>query len=239
LTGLDRWILGEYSKLESDVIVAYDKYEFHVVYQKVSQFIAVELSAVYHDVIKDRMYTDPANSPRRRSTQTALHWLVTGLCQMLAPILAFTADEAWELVPGQEGTSVHAAAWRPMVLRRAEAEISEWKNLFLLREVALPELEKSRQAKLIGKSLEAKLTVNGSGQVLADAKLHLEALRELLNVSQVSLNNNDSETIYAAVSKADGQKCERCWHWENDIGQSTDHPTLCGRCVEAVKQFKA
>ena len=101
LTGLDRWILGEFSKLEAEVIAAYDQYEFHVVYQKVSQFIAVELSSIYHDVIKDRLYTDAANSPRRRSTQTALHRLVTGLCQMLAPILAFTADEAWEFVPGK------------------------------------------------------------------------------------------------------------------------------------------
>ena len=101
LTGLDRWILGEFAKLEAEVIAAYDQYEFHVVYQKLSQFIAVELSSVYHDVIKDRLYTDAANSHRRRSTQTALHRLVTGLCQMLAPILAFTADEAWEFVPGK------------------------------------------------------------------------------------------------------------------------------------------
>ena len=109
LTGLDRWILGEFAKLEAEVLAAYDQYEFHVVYQKLSQFIAVELSSVYHDVIKDRIYTDGANSPRRRSTQTALHRLVTGLCQMLAPILAFTADEAWEFVPGKNVNSVHEA----------------------------------------------------------------------------------------------------------------------------------
>ena len=111
LTGLDRWILGEFSKLEQEVIKAYDAYEFHVVYQKVSQFVAVELSSIYHDVIKDRLYTDPANSHRRRSTQTALHRLVTGLCQMLAPILSFTADEAWEFVPGKPTESVHEANW--------------------------------------------------------------------------------------------------------------------------------
>ncbi len=107
LTGLDRWILGEFSKLEQEVIKAYDGYEFHVVYQKVSQFIAVELSSIYHDVIKDRLYTDPANSHRRRSTQTTLHRLLTGLCQMLAPILSFTADEAWEFVPAKPVPSVH------------------------------------------------------------------------------------------------------------------------------------
>ncbi len=157
LTGLDRWILGEFSKLEGEVIAAYDKYEFHVVYQKVSQFVAVELSSVYHDVIKDRLYTDPANSPRRRSTQTALHRLVTGLCQMLAPILAYTADEAWEFVPGKATGSVHESGFKETSFSRSELEQAAWKNLFALRELALPELEKARQAKQIGKALEAAL----------------------------------------------------------------------------------
>lgn len=239
LTGLDRWILGEFAKIEADVIAAYDKCEFHVVYQKLSQFIAVELSSIYHDVIKDRMYTDAANSPRRRSTQTALYRLVTGLSQLLSPILAFTTDEAWEFIPGKPTNSVHLADWKSGGVMRREDEVEAWKNLFLLRELALPELEKARQAKQIGKSLEAKLTVNGSGPLLLDAKLNLDALRELLNVSQVELANGGGETVFATVSKADGQKCERCWHWETDIGTSAAHPTLCGRCAEAVATFKA
>jgi isoleucyl-tRNA synthetase len=238
LTGLDRWILGAFARMEADVIAAYDKSEFHVVYQKVSQFIAVELSSIYHDVIKDRMYTDAANSTRRRSTQTALHRLVTGLCQMLAPILAFTADEAWEFVPGKPADSVHGAIWKTAGFAGRESEGETWKNLFLLRELALPELEKARQAKQIGKSLEAKLTIHGSGPLLADARLNLDSLRELLNVSQVQLENGGGETVFATVSKADGQKCERCWHWETDIGANAAHSTLCGRCVEAVLQFK-
>jgi len=238
LTGLDRWVLGEFSKLEEDVIAAYDKFEFHVVYQKVSQFIAVELSSVYHDVIKDRLYTDPASSARRRSTQTALYCLVTGLSQMLAPILAFTADEAWDFIPGTSAESVHESIWNPADFVRTATEIESWKNLFLLRELALPELEKARQAKSIGKSLEAKITLNGTGALMADARLNLDALRELANVSQLDLNETGSETVFAVISKANGQKCERCWHWEMDIGQSKEYPTLCGRCVEAVKHFK-
>ena len=122
LTGLDRWILGEYSKLEKDVIEAYDQYEFHVVYQRVSQFAAVELSAIYHDVIKDRLYTDPANSHRRRSTQTTLYRLVTGLCKMLAPILTFTTEEAWDFVPGKTPASVHTSEFSPMPFTRSDAE---------------------------------------------------------------------------------------------------------------------
>ena len=239
LTGLDRWILGEFSKLETEVLAAYDTYEFHVVYQKVSQFIAVELSSIYHDVIKDRLYTDAANSPRRRSTQTALHRLVTGLCQMLAPILAFTADEAWEFVPGRVTNSVHEKVWQPGKFTRPESESEAWKGLFVLRELALPSLEKARQAKSIGKALEAKLTLSGSGPLLADAKLNPDSLRELLNVSQVELAEDAAQAVVlATVSKADGEKCERCWHWETDLGRNAEHLTLCGRCVEAVRQFK-
>ena len=237
LTGLDRWILDHYAQLEAEVVAAYDRYEFHVVYQKVSQFVAVELSAIYHDVIKDRLYTDPANSPRRRSTQTVLHRLVTGLCQMLSPILVFTADEAWEFVPGHRTASVHEAVWQPVVFTRPEAEANEWQGLFALRDAALPELEKARQAKLIGKSLEARLTLQGGSAALAGAKLHPDSLRELLNVSQVTLDASGGETVSATVSKADGQKCERCWHWESDIGRSAEHPTLCGRCVQAVQEL--
>jgi len=260
LTGLDRWVLGEFSKLETDVIAAYDNYEFHVVYQKVSQFIAVELSSIYHDVIKDRMYTDPANSPRRRSTQTALHRLVTGLSQMLSPILAFTADEAWEFVPGKPTGSVHEAVWKGGCLLRSKTEIEIWNSCFALREHVSGYLEKSRQDKIIGKSLDAKVTISGKGEGAHHWNDNKEALRELLNVSQfvceaqsidtfdIPLGKTDAssraqnkmyfEELAVEISKADGHKCERCWHWETDIGQSAEHPTLCGRCVEAVKPLK-
>ena len=240
LTGLDRWILGEFSKLEKDVIEAYDQYEFHVVYQRVSQFAAVELSAIYHDVIKDRLYTDPVNSHRRRSTQTALHRLVTGLCQMLAPILSFTADEAWEFVPGKTTGSVHEVELKPSDFSISESEQTKWKNLFELREQLLPKLEGKRQEKVIGKSLEAKIrlyTEKGGkvSDLAADTKV-LEEFRELVNVSQFEITKDYNADL---VMHADGQKCERCWHWETDVGSHKEHPTICGRCVEAVNQFKA
>jgi len=237
LTGLDRWILGEFSKLEQDVAKAYDDYEFHVVYQKVSQFVAVELSSIYHDVVKDRLYTDPANSQRRRSTQTALHKMVARLCEMLAPILSFTADEAWEFVPGKQFESVHEVTWQHANFDRSEVERATWARLFDLRQLALPELEKARQAKQIGKSLEAKLTFCG-GSALDLVKPHQDAVRELLNVSQLEIQFNGDASTSVSVSKADGQKCERCWHWETDIGSTPEHPTICGRCVKAVEESK-
>ena len=247
LTGLDRWILGEFAKLEAEVLAAYDQYEFHVVYQKLSQFIAVELSSVYHDVIKDRLYTDAANSPRRRSTQTALHRLATGLCQMLAPILAFTADEAWEFIPGKPTTSVHEANWQPNSFCSSDEHRNIWSDFFAIRKnIVLPELEKARQEKIIGKSLDAQVTVgwNLKSWTFFDnspEKLQrtLQEFGEILGVSKAIISDSRGKSATANVTKADGQKCERCWHWETDIGQNAAHPTICGRCVEAVTAFKA
>jgi isoleucyl-tRNA synthetase len=234
LTGLDRWILAEYSGLENEVLAAYDAYEFHVVYQKLSQFVAVELSSVYHDVVKDRLYTDAANSARRRSTQTTLFRLVSSLCKMLAPILSFSSDEAWQFVPGQAQDSVHLATWEPIGFTLPEAERALWATLFHLRDLALPVLEQARQAKHIGKSLEARLTFTGDSSILNRVSPDSEALRELLNVSQLELNPSADAPIVVSVLKASGQKCERCWHWETDVGAVPEHPTLCGRCVKAI-----
>ncbi|MGP8054283.1 MAG: isoleucine--tRNA ligase [Limisphaerales bacterium] len=248
LTGLDRWILGEFSKLEQEVIKAYDDYEFHVVYQKVSQFVAVELSSIYHDVIKDRLYTDPANSHRRRSTQTTLHRLVTGLCQMLAPILAFTADEAWEFVPGKKVNSVHEANLENVEFNLTNSEQIAWKTLFRLRETVLPKLEEKRQQKMIGKSLDVHVYTIFAPNVAAQAtidivKKYQHEFKELLNISQFTFKQDVSGQFSGEIDfnvfQADGQKCERCWHWETDVGSNSEHPTICSRCVEAVLQFKA
>lgn len=242
LTGLDRWILEAFSELECQVCAASTDYEFHTIYQKISQFAAVELSAIYHDVVKDRLYTDPANSPRRRSTQTVLHRIVTGVCGMLSPILSFTTDEAWEFIPGKPHDSVHLFDWTPLSFSRPASEQQAWQQLFRIRQEVLPELEKKRELKLIGKALEAKVILQGSLESTGAAAENSEALRELLNVSQLVVASNLAAEeanalpgqIRITVEKAEGQKCERCWHWETDVGNHSNHPTLCHRCVAAV-----
>ena len=266
LTGLDRWILGEFSKVEREVWNAYEKFEFHFVYQKVSQFVAVELSSIYHDVIKDRMYTSRYGTAHRRSTQTALYRLVTGLCQMLAPILVYTADEAWESVPRIAQDSVHISNWQPKLLKPRPGQPEAWSLLFEWRDRLLPELERKRQAKLIGKSLEAKVAIAYTAKSemfdsLSFTGGNIQFLKELLNISQLEIwqadaspvpdeatgmfSNEELNVLFSSregfaikVSHADGRKCERCWHWETDVGSSPEHPTICARCVEAVKQSK-
>ncbi|HNQ88960.1 MAG TPA: isoleucine--tRNA ligase [Verrucomicrobiota bacterium] len=239
LDPLDRWVLAEFARLETDVLRAYEACEFHLVYQRVSQFAAVELSALYHDIIKDRLYTDPAGSHRRRSTQTALHRLVTGLCRMLSPLTVYTADEAWTQIPGQTVDSVHLTDWPDPTGPGTEAEQALWTQLLALRTAALPELEKARQAKLIGKALDARLEIHGPTALLGPAPQHAETLRELLNVSQLEVVANPAASALAfAVHRAAGQKCERCWHWETDVGTKPSHPTLCRRCASAVAAFR-
>jgi isoleucyl-tRNA synthetase len=236
-TALDRWILDAFVHLRHEVLEAYDQHEFHVVYQKISQFVAVELSAIYHDVVKDRLYTDGANSPRRRSTQTVLHILVTGLCQLLSPILAFTADEAWEFIPGRPaGESVHTEVLETIGFVRDAGERAAWEKLMELRNLALPKLEAARQAKLIGKSLEACVTMVVIPERLPNGPQEEESLRELLNVSQLKVQEQPVESgeMTITVSRAGGQKCERCWRWETDVNTHAQHPGICGRCVEAI-----
>ncbi|HVK58536.1 MAG TPA: isoleucine--tRNA ligase, partial [Candidatus Kapabacteria bacterium] len=244
LTGLDRWILGEFSQLEQDVIAAYDRFEFHVAYQRISQFAAVELSAIYHDIVKDRLYTDAANSPRRRSTQTALHRIVRGFSQMLAPMIAFTSDEAWDFIPGvAKDESIHESVWQPTNFSLSPEEKKVWTDLFKLREQVLPELEKARQAKTIGKALDAQVKLGITDGVTTWVVDHLLPLQELLNVSQIKTAHQPATEATpkdlqgfpsVEVLRAEGQKCERCWHYETDVGSSKNHPTICARCVTAV-----
>ena len=234
LTGLDRWILDACADIQRQVAAAFEASQFHVVYQAVSQFVAVELSSIYHDVVKDRLYTDKASSPRRRSTQTALYRLAGSLCQMLSPILAFTADEAWQCLPGaQKGQSVHLTDWEPSSFARPEEERATWVRLFGVREKALPALEKARQDKLIGKALEAKIELSLPPEDYQAALSHEEALRELLNISGLALK--EAPALAVGIGRAEGVKCERCWHWETTVGAQSDHPTLCARCAEAVQ----
>jgi isoleucyl-tRNA synthetase len=149
---------------------------------------------------------------------------------MLAPILSFTADEAWEFVPGKKANSVHEGEFEQSAFTLDPDEIGKWDWLKKWRETLLTELEKARQAKTIGKALDAKIEIvipQGQNQ-FSDQDL----LRELLNVSDLKIRVG--EPVSHSVSKADGQKCERCWHWETDVGSNPEHPTICGRCVKAV-----
>ncbi len=231
---LDRWAMARLAAWEEKVRAAYEDYEFHVAYHATMQFCAVELSALYFDIVKDRLYTAKKDGKARRSAQTLLWTVAHDLLCYLAPILSFTTSEAWGFLPGAPAESVFLAGL-PERARPADADALEarYGALFEVRAQVQAKLERAREAKLIGKSLEAMVTIAspaGSEQraLLESAKADLATL---LIVSKVVLADGP---FAVEVAVAPGAKCARCWWQTEDVGQSAAHPTLCGKCVTAL-----
>jgi isoleucyl-tRNA synthetase len=232
LTLIDRWILERLHNLSLECEKAYESYDFRKVFTVVNQFISADLSSLYIDITKDRMYCDAADSPRRRATQSVIREVTETLCLWLAPILAFTADEVWEHLGHTE--SIHLQKFRlanPDHISEGVATAVE--DLLKARAVIQQAIEAARQAKQIGSNLEATvhLTLPNTGfdhPVFSD----LPTLREFFILSDLHLTR--AETLAATVEVCTNAKCERCWRHLPDVGTHEAHPTLCGRCEEAV-----
>lgn len=239
---IDRWALEELHEVIRKVTAAYSAYEFFVVYHTLYNFSTVTLSARYFDIIKDRLYTFAPRNHARRSAQTVLFQIAEALARMLAPILAFTADEVWENLPadGERPPSVHLALF-PATTEIRQTDLSaEWEKLFLIREDVLRALEESRAAKLIGSSLEAKVEISAAGETYDLLARHRDHLRYLFIVSQVELLRTEptSSAVKVSIAAAAGQKCERCWNYSTRVGESSAYPTVCERCVEALEEIE-
>jgi isoleucyl-tRNA synthetase len=242
MDALDRWALHKTHTLIEECTKAYDAYEFHRVYQLCNQFCSVTLSATYHDILKDRLYTLGADHPLRRSSQTAIHAIFDALVKILAPFITFTADEAWSYAKtGQEysNESIHLQDWpvAPTAWRSAEIE-ADFAALFQMRAKVTERLEPLRQAGTIGKSLDAVLTITGPAGDAAFGVLekHREFLPELFIVSQVILDAKTGATLEIAprhASEAGFVRCPRCWRWVPKVVH-TPHGEVCSRCEEAL-----
>ncbi|MFZ5496921.1 MAG: isoleucine--tRNA ligase [Verrucomicrobiota bacterium] len=238
MDALDRWALHQTATLIAECTKAYDAYEFHRVYQLCNQFCSVTLSAVYHDILKDRLYTLGADHPLRRSSQTAIRHIFNSLVKVLAPVLTFTCDEAWSFArTGREYSddSIHLQDWPAAPAEWTDPTLAaEFDQLLKLRAKATETLEPLRQAGTIGKSLDAVLTLAAP----ADSVLHRhrDSLPEFFIVSQVALEPgaNADVTIAARHAKEAGfDRCPRCWRWVPKI-VSTPHGEVCPRCAEAL-----
>jgi isoleucyl-tRNA synthetase len=238
---IDRWALAELAVMLGSVREAYEKYEFHSVLQTVTNFATVTLSARYFDIIKDRLYTYAPKNRARRSAQTALYQIVDALARILAPILAFTADEVWEHIPrganAETPVSVHLDEF-PESGTYSPDLIPSWNSLFEVRDKVLGELEKARTDKTIGSSLEAHVVVRASGAMYDVLQKHEGQLRYLFIVSQVALAAAETEGIEIQIRRADGEKCERCWNYSTRVGESDRYPTVCERCVAALYELE-
>ncbi|MBP6865741.1 MAG: isoleucine--tRNA ligase [Candidatus Didemnitutus sp.] len=242
LDALDRWALHQTAKLLAECTQAYDAFEFHRVYQLCNQFCSVTLSAVYHDILKDRLYTLGSAHPLRRSSQTAIHQIFRTLVRILAPVLTFTADEAWSFATtGKEYSddSVHLQDWPVAPAEWTDAALdAEFAALLKLRAKVTESLEPLRQAGTIGKSLDAVLTFAGSAEDGTSAALekHRASLAEFFIVSQVALEPNSGAAleIKAFNARETGHnRCPRCWRWVPALA-ATPHGEVCPRCAEAL-----
>ncbi|HXG68418.1 MAG TPA: class I tRNA ligase family protein, partial [Blastocatellia bacterium] len=232
---IDRWALAETQEVTRRVIEAYKRFEYHVAYHTLYQYATVTLSAVYFDVLKDRLYTFAPKSVGRRSAQTALYEIVDTLARLLAPVLAFTADEVWENIPGEREASVHLAEF-PQVEPGDRELLERWKKIFEVRSVVQKALEEKRNEKLIGAGLEAKVTLRAGGETFALLKQYEDQLPAIFIVSQVRLEQADAAELQVEVERAEGAKCERCWNWSVTVGQDPRYPTLDARCVRQVEE---
>jgi isoleucyl-tRNA synthetase len=243
---LDQYILARTAELDATIRKAYDEFEFHRAYQALNEFINADLSALYLDVVKDRLYTFAPQSAARRSAQTAMWRIAEALTKLIAPILSFTAEEVWQYLPQVEGreASVHVALFPEMleIVPGNVAELeAEWTVLLGLRESVMVALEQLRAAKKIGKSLEAFVHITpteGSPDALL-LQRYEGTLAEFFNVSQVTVQviaaSHGTSVDWIEVGLANGEKCGRCWRVVPDVGTDARWPEVCGRCAEALE----
>jgi isoleucyl-tRNA synthetase len=243
---LDQYILARTAELDAAIRKAYDGFEFHRAYQALNEYINADLSALYLDVVKDRLYTFAPPSPARRSAQTAMWKIVEALTRLIAPILSFTAEEVWEQLPAVEGRveSVHLALFPAMseIVPHGVADVEQdWETLLKVRALVMVELEAMRAAKSIGKSLEASVAVmvtEGSAEASVLVKYEA-ALAEFFNVSQATVQavgaTQQSAAVLIEATLAAGAKCGRCWRVVPDVGVDARWPEVCARCSEALE----
>ncbi len=252
LQAVDQYILRQTFALSADVTRWYEEFAFHKIYQRVNHFAIVELSAFYVDVVKDRLYTFAPDSLGRRAAQTVLWRIGEALVRLLAPIMSFTCDEAWQHLPKNDSrpASVHMATFpaaedilgSASVATDDSQQKADWTTLLSIRDQVLKPLEQARAKNQIGKSLEAQVKLTASDPLHSVLERHKDDLRYLFIVSQVTLekgSGNGTGSLQVEVSPAAGEKCERCWNYSTRVGEDKNYPTVCERCAPVLRQLEA
>ena len=253
LSGIDRWALLRLGRMSSAVQKAYHDFEFRQAIHELDYFCSVDMSATYLDVLKDRLYTFPKNSTLRRGSQTVIVEIVTALSKCMAPILSFTAEEIWQALPKNavhdgDSLSVHVSSFSEIDSAWMNAELErDWDSLLTTRTIVQSALEKQRREKVIGAPLEAEVTIHATAKHYELLKQHESELPALFIVSHVQVNPaplfvadkglvaDSGLEVMVNVTKAQGAKCERCWNYRSAVGMDAEHPTLCDRCLDAIK----
>ncbi len=238
LTPIDNWAIAKLNALIDKVTDAYDKYEFHLVYHSIHNFCVVDMSNFYLDVLKDRLYTEKADSVSRRAAQTAIYIILDAMTKMIAPILAFTSDEIWKYMPHSSNDKAEHVIFNEMP-KKIDVAIDDsfmayWDEIHELRDDVKKSLEGYIKDKTIKGSLEAKVILAASGEKLEFLKKAENELAAAFIVSEVEIVEGNNE-LEITIEKAEGEKCERCWSISKTVGSNSEHPTLCSRCCSNLK----
>ena len=245
---LDKWALIRFNKLVARMHTAYERYEFHAIYHGVHNFCAVEMSSFYLDIIKDRLYCDAADSPSRRSAQSTIFIILDGLVRMIAPILAFTSEEIWAAMPHRKTDDSSSVLFNQIpqsdpAYAFAPGQEERWNNLLALRNDVNKALEMARAEKIVGKPLDAEITLTvGKAAESAFSSMKDEDFAHLFIVSKVNVRYGEGDGyegeefpgVTVGVSPCEAPKCARCWTHDEDVGASSAHPALCPRCIAAI-----
>jgi isoleucyl-tRNA synthetase len=249
MLSLDRWVIDRARRLQDQVQDAYDRYQFHVIYQKLHNFCSVDMGSFYLDVIKDRQYTTGRDSIARRSAQTAMYLVLEAMVRWLAPILSFTAEEIWRFIPGERGPSIFLETWHddlPALPDDAPLGAEFWERIIAVREAVGKQLERLRVAGGIGSALDAEVDLYCEGSLRDDLAQLADELRFVLITSDARVQPSSERPDNAVIATVQGQsiwidvspcghpKCKRCWHHRYDVGTHAAHPELCARCIENV-----
>ncbi|WP_294912226.1 isoleucine--tRNA ligase [Tatumella sp. UBA2305] len=245
---LDRWAVSCALAAQQDIVASYERYDFHEVVQRLMQFCSVEMGSFYLDIIKDRQYTAKADSVARRSCQTALWHIAEALVRWMAPVMSFTADEIWGHLSGQREQYVFTGEWYQGLFGLAEDEAlnsSYWEQLLKVRSEVNKVIEQARADKRIGGALEASVVLYADESLAEKLKALGDELRFVLLTSSVQVADYPSapadavqsehlKGLKVVLTKAEGEKCPRCWHYTTDVGQNPEHAEICGRCYTNV-----
>lgn len=242
LQEIDKWALTKLNKLIEDCSNAYDGYDFKKAYQAINQFCVVDMSNFYLDIIKDRLYTEKTNSIERRAAQTTMYEILQALVRILAPMTCFTAEEIWKFMPHKDNEKLDSVmlSYYPEINEKYNnKELEEkWNKIIKIKELVSKKLEEARSEKVIGHSLNAKVTLYAENDEYEFLLENKELLMTVFIVSGLEIEKNErknEEKIGVKVEVADGKKCERCWMYSTTVGEDKENPNICHRCSEALK----
>ncbi len=247
MLALDRWVVDKAAQVQTEIIAAYEAYEFHNIYHKLHNFCSLDLGSFYLDIIKDRQYTTQADSLARRSAQTALYHIIQALVRWCAPILSFTAHEIWQEIPQAGAESVFLTEWYQGLATLPEDDNQPlltrayWQQVMAVKTAVNKEIEEARTRKEVGSGLSAEVTLYVVPELKARLALLSDELRFVLITSSATLSDQNGEGqatdvvgLNVKVTPSTYTKCVRCWHYRADVGSHADHPEVCARCVENV-----